>query len=563
MINLLQSGKAFSKTFLSYSSSSNDKRIFFSNLKGDSTIEDETSDVWNWLNIDNNFRDVIGLSIDTAYTKVFNYNDMESSNGTFFYDESTFICYINLTNNTEPFNYLFVNATLFLSGFSDNIYKTTDNYFNDIFYSPRASFGDVSKSVNSLKSGLIPLSSFKYNVASGDNTERTTIIQESLGSKVNLVNEDGVFLYTGNLIELSQSRTSYSITVEDTRFFLNAPVCENNFTVANFPSIDDSYIGKPIPVAYGKIRRGICIPIDSSSFDPGTGGTLNFLVADESHGIVNISNVYDNQGNQLTPTISNNRFSIVVPANTGLSLDKLKWEGTGYNSLTNGLDIIKKTFEDQGNYFYNDFNYDTSEWDSATSANTQQVGISTQSNKTILSEIVEPITRSLFGIVDIENDGRLTWRSRDILTSTIGDIKLSSRIGSPNVKRDSKSVFSRTFFTYSNDYVESDFSFAYIDNSQEIEVINKFQKRETLEYKTVLHNESDVINLASKLNSITSDIQKIWSITTTIKAINWELYDLISIETGTIIDSEIIEVEIIEKSIDFDKKQIKLKCREV
>ena len=187
--------------------------------------------------------------------------------------------------------------------------------------------------------------------------------------------------------------------LSDSRFFLNAPVCDNVFSSNDFPDIANEYEGKPIPVAYGNIRFGICIPIDTKDFDPAVGGTITYIVADDSKGNVNISNVYSSRRQPIQFSILNpNRFTITLSANQDFNIDDVRWSGLGYFGITNGLNIITKCFAEQGNYAFNDYNYNTIEWGLSAINNDSSIGLSIQSTGTIIDEVVEPITKSLFGI---------------------------------------------------------------------------------------------------------------------------------------------------------------------
>jgi len=553
---LLQTGEKKFLYFYSYSSSND--RIFFANIKGDTEVVDDTGDAWIWeVESTTKSIDVIDVTVLKRYSQVDSISDLEDSEKTFYLSND--VLYIHFDDNKEFYNFSEVKTTLFTKGLTDNIDKTTDNYYNDYFYLPRATYKNIQRKINYFKNGIIPLSQFDFSFTNGDNKD---ILEADLGSAVLLLKDNLEVLNRGYITKKKQTLNSLNVSTEDYRFFNSAEVCPNFLEQTSV--IDEKFIGKPKPIAYGTIRRGICVPLDSKDFDKDIGGTISFLAADTSFGSVTLSSVYDNNDNQLSfIDLGSNEFSVSIGAGFEGDIGKFKWSGVGYGGITNGLDIIKKVLSEQGDYAFSDSNYDTTSWNAATSLFDYEIGVSIQSSNTILSEIIEPISSSLFGYIDTLPDGRLKFIYSDESKPVSGSVGLSIRLNKPVEEETLDFVYAKIDLIYSNDFVKKEDSFLLKSNNNEVFVGREYQKKDLLTYVSLIQNATDANLLMGRLLAFTGVSQNIISFGTKMNAIDYQLLDLINIDNGTIFNSDIKKVEIIGKDTDFDKKQIKLTCREV
>jgi hypothetical protein len=371
---------------------------------------------------------------------------------------------------------------------------------------------------------------------------------------------NGTRIFTGYTGGAARDDESLSVQLQEARTFYNRLICPNVFTAADYPSIKSRWEGKSIPVAYGDIRRGIAIPIDTDGFSKSAGGTVTFKLADDSiHDIRAVTALYDENGNSLTfGTVDLTACTVQysVPADADVDLNKFTWEGEGYNLTTgtynNGLDIIRDVFAEQGELQYTVDTFDTTQWSAQTTANPQPVGISIQSDKGLIEELVEPITVSLQGIVDVLGDGRITFRPRDpdaLISHTIYQYQI---IEGPTFDLKTDEVVSSVVVTYSPNFVDSDDTLQAIYDDKRTQVAARYaidNPNPVSPVPTVLTEEADALAVGEEVASTSSDPQELVPITVPLETEQIQLFDVIQVNVGRPKQEDWRVYEVLERSL--------------
>ncbi|MCP3678986.1 MAG: hypothetical protein GY782_01295, partial [Gammaproteobacteria bacterium] len=193
-------------------------------------------------------------------------------------------------------------------------------------------------------------------------------------------------------------------------------------------------------------------------------GSAVLLLADPALASLRaITKIYDKEDNEITIDsfdLASCTATITKAAGVSVSdLKKYKWQGEGYDisgTYNNGLDIIKDAFLKIARIPFLDSTYDQGQWNAQTIANNEAIGISIQSDKGFIEELVEPIMTSTQGVLQTLGDGRITYFSRDVDVDLSEEIDISVQVSDPTIEESTKELVSEIVVEYSRDFVEKE-----------------------------------------------------------------------------------------------------------
>jgi hypothetical protein len=333
-----------------------------------------------------------------------------------------------------------------------------------------------------------------------------------------------------------------SLTLAEARTFYNRNACPTLFDTATYASLDPKFENKRVPVAYGDIRKGIAVPIDSDGVETGDAATITFKLADESiHAIRSVTALYDSNGDSVTlGTINLTACTVQYAKAAGKEVDlaAFTWAGEGYDipgTYNNGLDIIKDAFVEQAEYPYTATTFDTLQWTIQTGVNDQAIGISIQSERGIIEEIVQPITVSLQGIVDVMGDGRMTFRPRDPSADSAKNVAQYDILEGPTFNFNVDKVVSSLVIDYAFNFLDREDRLSAIYDDEEIEVVSKYGIRTSKPVspvETVLVNEADALEVAAEIATTTSNPEQIVEITIPLDEDEVNIFDVVQVDVS-------------------------------
>lgn len=542
-------------------------------FNGDATYTDDNGVTLFWP-IQPSVNEIRGVTLGTInYLEVSSLSAVRSTPESFFWDAPTL--YIHHTNNEN--DYVIGTAVYRLleasAGFATGRYPGQSSYYSGQFYDPRiTNIGRLTKRVDPLKFGLLSFESSSYDLANADGDQDNISNGEVLNSQVRFIIMPegaadltaGTRIFTGYTGGAQRSDSSLSVTLQEARTFFDREVCPNTFNTTDYPSIDSKFDGKRIPVAYGKIRRGIAVPIDTASFDKATGGVVTFKLADESlHALTAVTALYDDNDNEVTIGTTNLTACTVtydVPAGADLNLSRFSWEGQGYaipGTYNNGLDIIKDAFVEQADLPFGADTFDTAEWAAQTSANTQSVGLSVQSDRGIIEEIVEPITVSLQGIVDVLGDGRITFRPRDPDAPAVRSFRQDELLQTDvTFDINADDVVSSVVVEYAPSAVDRDDTLQAAYTDEESAVTARYGLKKAATVTTALTEEADAIAVGVEVMSTSADPQETVSIVTVLDTNPVQLFDIVQVDVGRPGVSDWRVYEVLERSVGLQNGEL-------
>jgi len=521
---------------------------------GDETYIDDLGVEFYWSGI----QDIItirGVAVGT-----FNYTETASVAGcraiqqSFFWDDANKRLYVHHEDNANDYTIGTTQYRTFtvFAGYASSAFPHQPSYYPRLFFDPvLRSVGSLSKAVDPLKFGLLSFTKSTYTLENADGKFDDFSLDQAFNSQIRFVVltegqtdiEDGVRLFTGYTAGVSINDQQINVQLQEERVFYNRATCPNVFTGAAYPNIDDTHLGKPIPVAYGDIRRGIAVPIDTAGFDKASASTITFKLADDSiHAIRSVTALYDSNGNSLTlGTIDLTACTVqyAYPGGADIDLKSFSWEGEGYDlgalSYNNGLDIMRDALANQGELPYTVDTFETTVWDAQTAANPQPIGLSLQTNRGLVEQIIEPITVSLQGIVDTLADGRLTFRPRDPLALPTRQINQEQILNEPAKTIEVDEVVSSLIIDYSPNFAGRDDSLSVEYTADQTAVTAAYgivRSRPISPVQSVLTTEADALALAVEIASTSSEPQILTEITTQLDLDQYQLFEVIQADIG-------------------------------
>ena len=579
--------RTFAEYLYAYSGS-----VFVYQYYGESTYIDSYDDsVWTLDDIYKSLEEIIGVIQDdgSVLSNVVSIGDCTALEGSFYYDVDNGYLYVHWFDHIGDHS---IDKTIAVFSFVEAGYASgynwqTQNVWNGVYYKPIiVGITGLNKKVDPIELGLISFSGSSFSISDykgdfDDIPEEATVGLPVWFYRVednDVVLTNAMRIFTGYLNGTQHDRSNIKFDVIETRLYENKPVCQNIITVAEFPDCDDKD-GELKPVAFGIIRRGImvCVNIGIKTSPLPDPMVLTFLLADPAlYAIREITAVYDEYGNEFTidsfdltactVTITSDDYAGTVEEFAEFDFDEWTWAGKGYDiegTYNNGLDIIRACFLKMANVPYLVSTYDQTQWAAQRALHPEKCGISVQSDKGFIEEIIEPITVSLYGIVDILGDGRITFRSRNASNPVSDTIYPVDQAKEPAIINNSEKIVSELVIEYAPNFIDDkkNLQFLYDDDRDDVIARYGINRREPLSpVKTVLYEESAADDLAEKLMSVHASPDKQITLES-LRIIDQQLFDIIGIDIGRHGVEDLVYGELLSFDPDYLKQNEKITIR--
>jgi hypothetical protein len=540
-----------------------------------------TGESWFWSGIDNSIDEVLGVVENgTPLIQALSLADCTSQNATWYWDDANGYLYVHWTNSIGDWS---VNRdtsvfSKIAAGYASGYISAVHNVFDGVYYEQLITkITGLGKDVDPLELGLISFGDSSLSLSNYDGRFDNITEGEAVGlplwfyratqETTELTNNDRIF--TGYSNGSNNDRDNIAYKIQETRLFENKPICQNEITSIVYPDAGDK-VGELMPVAFGTIKRGIMVHINQEA--TGDPRTITFLVANPLlYSVKEINYVYDQDDKDIAISSVDLNACTVSLSIAAADLDdydfgEFSWSGKGYDidgTYNNGLDIIKAGFLKFAGIQYLESTYDRTKWESETLENQEKIGISVQSDKGFIEELIEPITVSLYGVVDVLGDGRISFQSRDI-TEPIKDIIYAvDQSTEPNIKIDPEKTVSEMVVKYARNFVNDKRSLELLYSDQAEETIGNYgiDRRDPVSpYETVLFLESDARSIAELVMQVISSPDK-KIISEAFRFIGLQLFDIIGIDVGRFGNESILYGEILNFQPDYLNDREKVTIR--
>lgn len=550
--------------------------LYFFNFIGDQTYLDDQGVTWNWEGVaSSNPPDITGVrTIGGQLLETETLDDCKATQGSFFYDNNRL--YIHYIDSVSDFSQVRADTPIQVSNInSSNSYDlSTKNFIDGLLYQPTISDVDsIEFGSDPLKLGLLGATDTSINLNNSGGLYDDLTAQDSRGAIIE-IESDGNSIFKGFTTSITRGDKSVRIRSIEQRFFQDAPVNRNLFSIGDFPNIDSKFLGKGKPVALGDIRRGVAIPVNTGSIEKDDAATVRFVVSDSAIGpIRQVSALYDSNGNEVTISASNLSacwIEYAKPAGVDVDLSKFTWSGQGHNlgfgTYNNGVDIIRFAFAEFAVYPYISTTFDQTQWQAVTDNNAQAVGLSIYGNKGITESIIEPIATSLQIDVLTKGNGQVTAAQRDIDAPTVIYID-RDMIDGLSVSYDSSAFVSELEVHFAPNFSDSE-DFLAVRNTEFSKVIFQEYGDSAIgrinPVKTVLYNQADADSIASEIMVTSKAPEKRYSFTSPLKHEYYDLlpYDIMEVEVSRPDGvSEWVKLELLSFQIDSMGREVAFSAR--
>lgn len=467
----------------------------------------------------------------------------------FYWDGVNQTIYIN-TGSKAP-NYVYSTIELGITkGFSNY-----GGFFGNLYYEPRVkSLPQISTQRDSLFWGKISFEGGSISLINNDGFFDNFGDQNYYGAECRIYfgSPDGEFAiqYTAYIEDYSFTSFDISINFKDNRKLLSVKLPNNYYSIDDYPYLDDGNEGKPKPLPYGPIRKGLATCLNETQ----TTSTYTFNISDTSnHPITSIDKVYvDNKSVSFSNVnLTNGTFTLsssVYEPGDDVSVDFF-----GYN-ITGALDIIKDLIVNHTNVLYNSSFFNTVSWSSFTIPQVLGLWIG---EKTELIDIIGSISQSVFGLFIVDPDGRFNFKLLDNSAASVDTIYIDNILSPVDIELKSDEYLSSVRVGY-NQIIELDDYSWYTNTTKETELFNKYRSKVEMDFETLLTDKDDVIDYSTEILNTFGGIYPTYSITTNIEFVDVLVGDNVDLQVSK---DGFVKCTVLGKSLDFNNYSINFTLR--
>lgn len=509
------------------------------------------------------------LSINSAriagefYQRVYSFTSLRLQNKSFYIDGESNI-YIHFDNWEPPF------AKLTQLGASSTYATRTDTgaYHDGQFYEARVqSAPKLQRKVDPLFYGVIRYDSNTVDLDNSDgalDNLNDAIYSRSaryLFGVAGVDRSEFLKVYEGMVETFSLTRNKATIKLQDKRKLLTRPLPKNRYTLDEYMFLDERNIDKPIPLAYGYIRRGEAICLNEDETSPAT-YTFKFMDT-EHHSATELIHVRVDGVPKTPASVDLSEGTFIFNSGDVVASGRVlpvSCEFIGAD-IHNALDAIKDIMTHYIDVAYIVENYNIDEW-VAERSNVYDIGLLIDEAQDAI-EILKKIAVSCLGDFMVQDDGRFTFRTFQYEKEPVATIE-PEEVFEFALDRPSDQFLSSVTIKYDHDHV-NDWWRTFINNEYEEEVWLDYHFLKGHEIESVLVNPADAEALASRIMQYSRYIPEIVKITVPAQYMILELRDFVRFSKNRVTDKErkygIYEIIGIDK--DMRNYKVKLELRYV
>lgn len=207
----------------------------------------------------------------TAYTAAeLVEGELEDAN-TFYFDYDNRILYVHATDDADPADYLIEGAFwLYFSTHKDIEFTANGRLNHFLPFLSKEDIPDITQEIKPYFEGSFSISSGSIAFKNGTKFfDKIFSTYTWINGKVILKagREDFTYaqfkeIFTAYINDKNCNDTKITFQLRDMRKEMGQTLVLNKFTVTAYPDIEDTYIGRPIPITFGSREDLIPIPID-------------------------------------------------------------------------------------------------------------------------------------------------------------------------------------------------------------------------------------------------------------------------------------------------------------
>ncbi len=332
--------------------------------------------------------------------------------------------------------------------------------------------------------------------------------------------EEYAVIFTGQIIEKTFSQREINLQLRSNSFDLLRQMPVNNFWISNYPNLDPSAQGFPMPYYWGKYDSTQA-PIVTCINTAYAGNTYQFKICDTSfHAIKAITQVYIDYGDGIgwqtivhaNEDLTNATFTI-TSATFVLGTSKIKVAFQGYHSggtvIEGAPEIVEDLLLNACGYAAGDLN--TTAFTASKTNSECVLNVFVKNDEAALS-VIEKICRSDIAFFDEDGDGKLRYRTW--APETLGTIPVLAKedilnSSLPEISEESGHLFWKVKIGYS--YQDVIDKYIYVEEQND-PTNYRYEKREILSFETYLRTPIDATTICQRLILMLKEISPVLKI---------------------------------------------------
>ncbi|MFA5658016.1 MAG: hypothetical protein WC900_01895 [Oscillospiraceae bacterium] len=486
---------------------------------------------------DNSVGGSLQIYMGQFLTEVFLPSNLEVTENSFYIDESTNICYMNIPQN--PWRYFPEYASVygnFESTFATspkNENNPSDCYYDITKVEVRMEVPSLESSLNEIISGISTYDVFSITIDNSDGAYDGVNILSYFNTPLQISKSASNPQYIpdfdrvryGIIQDITVGFDKMEITAADQFYNMNTDFCPK-FSVAEFANIDTDKINEDIPVGWGVLEGIEPIEVDRDTSDPCE--WIDYIALDKDY-IASVQKVYDADGNELTHAFTAGTGIIrVTEVDTDGNAIEAEYMNVTGKAACNIGEIITEALAGNENLSYIEGIWDLTETNEYI-ALCPDTGTYFSGGTT--KDLVTQVLKNDMSYLIQKNDGRLTIRrwGEDYTNHQLESWVITGK-PKKNFADATKYFCSTAKVNYNRFEIDDRYQNNYVDDSLEKIIFGKYRKSYLAEFPTDLKSEAAATDLADRIMERFGEVRPTIEVDLGVNTFDVNLLDTIDIE---------------------------------
>lgn len=478
--------------------------------------------------------------------EVFSPSECQLVDSSFFWDAPSKKLYVHCPDCKDPDLFIMrIGAAFGYRMYGSNQYS----YVNGFIYEDRIlEVPTISKSKDSFFFGKVVFDNGSVVLDNSDGYfDNLVNTQKMFGASArlyfgteNLTVSEFRKVYSGYVKNITLNTNQITFEVVDEREKLSKNIIQNYFTTADYPSLKDDDIGKPIPILYGECKRVPIIMVTEGRLTSVTGNHTGKVcdITTLDNAIKKVEKIYIGDTKSYTTAStkwSYNSTAATISVSTTVFKpgEKVRADAQGYvdsdgNLIENGLDIIKDILTKIYAVPFTNTFYNLANWDRAKALDVCYY----KKDNTQLIDAIEEIANSTRGVFIIEDDGRYSCRIFYKYNASLQTITHNDLLEVAQISYNTTQTLSSLTIKYNKDFSEDEYLSILNDYSEESDIFNNLLFYRHEDFETLLTDSVSASTLGTDLLDLYGTVNKIINCKTFVQSIIREIGDVVTVEFG-------------------------------
>ncbi|UCF13198.1 MAG: hypothetical protein JSW06_02795 [Thermoplasmatales archaeon] len=518
--------------------------IWFNKLNwGGVTVEGSDGETGFYSNEQSEVFDVSSLKVDNIdYTKLGSLTSLRVQNESFYFNKGSQEIYINFDDYNNPRQRVIslgISSGFSMTAKKDSNGRPLDSYYNNDYYKPCVTnIPNITQNKDPLFFGIISFNGGTIEFDNKDGSFDSFADQDVYAQPVrillgfdDLVYSEYEKVFSGYVEDFGYTHDVFRLNVQDNRKKLSRKLPVNRVTKSTYTYLNDDDVDKPIPIAWGSIRKAPAIVVNRD--EPGSPSWTVLFLDTTNYPAKALTTVWVD-GVQKTPASTNLAAGTFTLANADYTDGDdviVQFEGfsDGGSLIENGLDVLKDILNTYADISFLAENYNLSEWISETSKALNVAFWIGDGEEQTIRDAIETISVSMNGIFLYQDNGLITFRTYDSNRSVTRVIQNDEWINKPVVDYPSSDFLSSIKIKYSKNFDANTFR-SYLNDDEESTVFARYRQYRQATVETVLATETDADTKSDRVMEISKEISQVVKRKTKTQNVDLEIMQFIACE---------------------------------